>query len=182
MIYKEEFFKDVEKKIKSKNKILFSADSRCLKNLIENVESQNHRVIIMWTFDCAESIIESFEKNYPGEKRPAVALEKSRLWSEGIIKMPEAKKAILDVHALAKEISVDSAAANCHAVAQGCSTVHTQKHAMGLVYYELTSIVLACKGIKYQRPVEDKIEWYMKRLSYWKDNTNLLNIHWANFI
>lgn len=182
MVYKEEFFKDVEKKIKSKNKILFSPDSSCLKDLIEKVETQNHRVLIMWAFDCTEDIVERFEKKYPAEKRPAVALEKCRLWSEGIIKMPEAKNAILDVHALAKEISADAAVAECHAVGQGCSTVHTKKHAMGLVYYELTSIVLACNGTKYQKPVENKIEWYIKQLIYWKDNTDSLNLRWARFL
>lgn len=56
--------------------------------------------------------------------------------------MPEAKRAILDVHAMARDMRSPADAALCHAVGQGCSCVHTPKHALGLPVYELTAVFL----------------------------------------
>ena len=56
--------------------------------------------------------------------------------------MPVAKRAILDVHAMAKLMDDPVDAALCHAVGQGCSCVHTPKHALGLPVYELTAVFL----------------------------------------
>ena len=50
------------------------------------------------------------------------------------------RRAILDLHAMAKTLSDPADAARCHAVAQACSAVHTEAHAIGLAVYELTAI------------------------------------------
>lgn len=42
---------------------------------------------------------------------------------------------------MAKDITDVSDQALCHAVGQGCGTVHVETHAIGLVVYELTAIV-----------------------------------------
>lgn len=73
-------FFDVEQKLKKKNKILFSRDSQCLQELKMLIEQQEHCTLVMWALDLCEK------------------------WSRGKIKMPVAKRAILDAHAVAKEI------------------------------------------------------------------------------
>lgn len=95
-------FLDVEIKLKKRNKILFSRDSQCLQELIKLVQLQNHRVLVMWALDCGEVCLEHFEVKYPDESRPRICLELCEEWAKGKVKMPVAKRGILDSHAVAK--------------------------------------------------------------------------------
>ncbi|MEL7656158.1 MAG: putative immunity protein [Bacillota bacterium] len=175
-------FSDVELKLKKKNKILFSRDSKCLQELIKLIELQNHRTLVMWALDCGEAALEQFEAKYPDEHRPRRALELCRTWSTGKIKMPEAKRAILDAHAVAKEIKDDEYGALAHAIGHAGAAVHVETHALGLPLYELTAIVFKYGMNEYQRPVSEKIDFYYQRLLYWQGNTDGLEYEWAEFL
>ena len=175
-------FSDVEIKLGKKNKILFSRDSQCLQELIKLIEIQNHRTIVMWALDCAKITLGRFEEKYPNELRPRTALELSELWARGKIKMPMAKKAILDAHAVAKEIKDEEYGALCHAIGHAGATVHVETHALGLPFYELTAVVLEHGKVAYQKPVSEKIEYYCQRLLYWQNNTDKPGYEWAAFL
>lgn len=175
-------FSDVENKIKRRNKILFSRDSECLQDLIKLIELQSHRTIVMWAFDCAEMPLEQFEAKYPNEHRPRICLELCEDWARGKIKMPVAKRAILDSHAVAKEINDMEYGALCHAIGHAGATVHVETHALGLAFYELTAIVLKYGKDNFTEPVIDKINYYYNRLLYWQENTDKLNLDWAAFL
>ncbi|HHX24789.1 MAG TPA: hypothetical protein GX723_12410, partial [Thermoanaerobacterales bacterium] len=62
-------FSDVEIKYKKRNKMLFSRDSQCLQELIELIQVQNHRTLVMWALDCARQPLEQFEIKYHDERR-----------------------------------------------------------------------------------------------------------------
>lgn len=70
----------------------------------------------MWGLDCAQLMLEQFEKEVPKEHRPRVCLECCTAWDRGKIKMPLAKKTILDAHAVAKEINDSEHRALSHAI------------------------------------------------------------------
>ena len=55
--------------------------------------------------------------------------------------MYDVKSLILAVHDYAKKTDDPIVQALCHALGQGCSTVHTVKHAIGLPMYEMTAMV-----------------------------------------
>jgi len=175
-------FSDVEIKIKKRNKILFSRDSRCLQELIKLIQLQNHRTLVMWALDCAKLPLEQFEAKYPDERRPRICLELCEAWARGKIKMPAAKKAILNSHAAAKEINDSEYGALCHAIGHAGATVHVGTHALGLPMYELTSIVLRYGKDNFLIPVSEKINYYYKRLLYWQENTDKLKLDWADFL
>lgn len=175
-------FTDVDNKIKKKNKILFSRDSRCLQDLIKLIEIQNHRTLVMWVLDCAKTTLEQFETKYPGERRPREALELCEAWSRGLIKMPAAKRGILEAHAVAKEIDDEEYGALAHAIGHAGATVHVETHALGLVIYELTAIVLKYGKDEYRKPAREKIDYYSSRLLYWQDHTDELRSEWADFL
>jgi hypothetical protein len=175
-------FSDVEIKLKKRNKVLFSRDSRCLQDLIELIRLQNHRTLVMWALDCAKEPLKIFEAKYPDERRPRTCLELCEDWARGKIKMPVAKKAILDSHAVAKEIYDSQSGALCHAIGHAGATVHVETHALGLPFYELTAIVLKYGKDKFQKPVGEKISYYMSRLMYWQKNTDKLELDWASFL
>ena len=174
-------FKDVEEKLKRKNKVLFNRDSKCLEDLIELIKRQKHRTLVLWAFECVKSPLKIFEEKYPDEKRPRKTIELCKKWAEGEIKMSEAKRAILDCHAFCKEIDDEYYIALCHGIAQGISTVHVETHALGLPFYELTSIVIKNRD-NYAEKVKEKIKYYIDTLTYFQNNVDKLNNKWAKFL
>ena len=175
-------YSDVEIKLKKKNKILFSRDSKCLQDLIKLIEMQNHRTLVVWVLDCAKTTLAQFEAKYPNELRPRTALELCETWSRGKIKMPIAKRAILDAHAVAKEINDDEYGALSHAIGHAGASVHVETHAIGLAIYELSGIILKYGREEYQKPVSEKIDYYCQCLLYWQENTDKLVYEWADFL
>jgi len=175
-------FGDVEIRLKKRNKILFSRESECLQELIGLIEKQNHRTLVMWALDCGRLPLEQFEAKYPAEQRPRTCLELCEAWARGKVKMPVAKHAILDAHTVAKEIDDSEYGALCHAIGHAGATVHVETHALGLPMYELTAIVLKHGKDKFQEPVNEKLEHYYDRLLYWQENTDKLDLAWADFL
>lgn len=175
-------FYDVEVKLKKRNKILFSRESKCLQELIGLIQLQNHRTLVMWALDCAKLPLEQFEAKYPDEPRPRTCLELCEAWARGKIKMPTAKQAILDSHAAAKEINDSEYGALCHAIGHAGATVHVETHALGLPMYELTAIVLKHGKDNFAKPVSEKLDYYYNRLLYWQKNTDINRLDWADFL
>lgn len=175
-------FSDVDIKLEKRNKILFSRDSQCLHELIKLIEAQNHRTLVMWALDCAKTTLAKFESKYPNELRPRIALDLCEAWARGKIKMPEAKRAILDAHAVAKGIEDDVYGALAHAIGHAGATVHVETHAIGIVIYELTAIVLQYRRDEYQNHVAQKIDYYTRQLIYWGENTDKSGYEWAGFL
>lgn len=172
----------VEEKFKKGNKILFSRDSECLQDLLRLIEKQKHRTLVMWAFDCVQIPLAILEDKYPDERRLRKAFEMSKDWASGIIKMPAARKVILDAHAVAKEIEDKEDVALVHAIGQGISTVHVETHAFGLVIYELSAIIFKVGLENCNDVVNEKLKYYYERLLYWQENIDELNNKWADFL
>jgi hypothetical protein len=111
-----------------------------------------------------------------------MALELCEAWSRGKIKMPAAKRAILDAHAVAKEMDDKVYGALCHAIGHAGATVHVETHAFGLPVYELTSLVFQYGEGEYAGKVRGKIDYYCRRLVYWQENIDMLDLEWADFL
>ncbi len=174
-------YSDVELRLKKRNKTLFSRDSRCLAGLLELIEQQNRRTLVMWALDCAKITLREFETAYPEEKRPRACLELCEAWAGGKIKMPAARAAILASHAVAKQINNPVYSALCHAIGHAGATVHARNHAPGLPFYELTAIVLGHRA-DFHKPVTEKINFYLDRLLYWNEHTDKTAFEWASFL
>ena len=172
---------EVKAKIKRKNKILFSKDSEYLSDLALLLGEQNHRTAALWALDLGSKTAEKLEAKYPGEKRPEEAIEAAKLWAFGKIKMPSARRAILDCHAFAKELSAPEDIALCHAVGQAASVVHTEGHALGLPIYELTSLVYELGTENCRDAVEKKKAEYINKVFYWKERSESYD-GWAGFM
>ena len=113
--------------------------------------------------ECAGNVADRLGRMFPGDGRPAEAVRTCTLWSEGAVRMPEARRAILAVHGMARDVRDPVATALCHAVGQGCSCVHTPCHAIGLPVYELTAVLLE-GGDGWRARAEDTIDRYMEIL------------------
>ncbi|MDP3129814.1 MAG: hypothetical protein Q8N15_00625 [Bacillota bacterium] len=178
----EDINRSVEIKYQRGNQILFDQESECLRELIDLMGGQKHRTLVMWAGECAQAPLTILKARYPLEDRPGNAMKAAVAWAQGKIKMPEAKRAILAAHAFAKEIVDPIDIALVHAVGQAASTVHVATHALGLPFYELTSIVFE-KGIDgFRDAVGAKIYYYLDRLDYWQNHIDDVARPWAPFL
>ncbi len=146
------------------------------------MQLQNRRILIMWALDCARLPLQQFEAKYPYEHRPRICLKACESWARGKIKIPEAKRAILDSHAVAKEIDDAVYGALCHAIGHAGATVHVKTHALGLPIYELTALVLKYGQDDFLIPINEKINYYYDCLQYWQGNIDKYGFKWANFL
>ena len=173
---------EVRAKAKRHNQILFSKDSLLLDNLHHLIGQANRRALILWALELAEETTRELVEKYPENHRPREAIAASRAWAAGEIKMPIAKRAILNCHAMAKELTDPADIARCHAVGQACSVVHTVGHALGYPMYELTAIVLE-QGLENCRDaVEQRVMYYEQRLRYWMEYEKTCQQNWAGFL
>lgn len=177
-----DWINEVNMKLKRKNQILFSKDSLFLQDLEFLIENQNHQTMVLWAFDFAEETVKKLEAKYPTESRPRNALEATRLWASGTIKMPIAKRQILSCHAFAKEIHSLEDIALCHAVGQACGTVHANGHAIGFPIYDLTAIVRKYGVDNCKAPVETRKQEYIEKIIYWSSHCKDYNGNWADFM
>lgn len=176
------WLEEAEIKLKNKRQILFSKDSELLAELEFLISSQNRKAVTLWALDLSEESAEKIIKKYPTEKAVIEAVQFSKIWAQGNIKMPAAKKKILECHAVAKRLENKEDIACVHAIAQGCSVVHTVKHAIGYPIYDLTSIIYR-EGIdNCKEAVEKRNQEYIDRLIYYSNENIYSKMKWADFI
>ena len=176
------WFVEVKAKAKRKNQILFSKDSLLLTDLCQLIAQANRRALILWALELAEETARELAEKYPEDPRPREAIAASRAWVSGEIKMPIAKQAILNCHAMAKKLENPADIARCHAVGQACSVVHTAGHALGYPMYELTAIVLELGLDGCRDAVEHRVRYYEQRLHYWAEHEKSYCQDWASFL
>jgi hypothetical protein len=115
---------EVQNRVNRKNQVLFAKDSEFLADLAALIQEQNHRTMVLWAFEFADETVQKLFERYPNEKRLESAVLTSKDWSAGKVKMPVAKRTILQAHAVAKEIDSLEDIALCHAIGQVCGVVH----------------------------------------------------------
>ena len=173
---------EVRAKAKRHNQILFSKESLLLDNLRHLIDQSNRRALTLWALELAGETVLQLAERYPEDSRPQEAIAEARAWAAGEIKMPIAKRAILNCHAMAKELTDSADIARCHAVGQACSVVHTAGHALGYPMYELTAIVLE-QGLDGCRDsIEQRVVHYEQRLHYWTEFEKTCQQNWAGFL
>lgn len=173
---------NVEEKVKRNNQILFSRDSKCLQDLLELIQQQKHRTLVKWAFLSVENSLILLRAHCPNEKRPDNAVVLCKLWAAGDVKMPIAKKALLEAHSVAKEIQSPEDIALCHAVGQACATVHAETHAIGLPIYELTALVRKYCLEQCRKPIENRIAEYIACMKKCEKDIDFVEEKWADFL
>lgn len=117
-------------------KILYGLDNPFISALRRDAEAASRLAVTLWALDAAEKCL-CLVSYGASEAENAVCL--SRQWARGKVKMKEAKSAILGCHAKAREAEDPFDRAVLRAIAQGCSVVHSKKHAVGLPVYLMTA-------------------------------------------
>ena len=176
------WMEDVRRRLSRHNQILFSRESPCLQELLGEIRQHRHRTLVLWAFRCVQRPLAILRAHLPQEDRPQQAVALCRRWAAGEVKLPIAKKALLQAHQAAKELTSPEDIALCHAVGQACATVHVETHAIGLPVYELTAIVRRFGPEACEKPVEERIAAYLSALPACAQEADDGSHRWAPFL
>lgn len=118
-------------------KMLSDWEAPYIQSLMKLIETQSKATLAHWAVNYAEQVIlPLWRKYYPNDFRPQNALYVAREWLSGAIKLPQAKAAILECHAAAREADGNAVAqAAARAIGQSASTIHSAQHCIGLAFY-----------------------------------------------
>lgn len=122
------------------------------------VETQNHKLLVLWAADCAEHVLPCFENEYSADDRPRKAIEEGRAWAHGDLpmKMSAIRGAALSAHAAAREADNPAARFAARAAGQAVAAVHVPRHALAASDYARKAAEAA--GVSGER------EWQYSRL------------------
>lgn len=137
------------------------------------VRSSDHRVLAVWAADCAERVLPLFEKEYPEDERPRLAIAKLReLAKTGVFHMAEVRRASLNAHAAARLAPEGSAARfAARACGQAMATAHVPAHSIAAAWYAAKAVWAL--GQSSVHTVAAEREWQYRRLS--ESQINLKN-------
>lgn len=129
-------------------KMLSDWQAPYIQALMRQIETQSKSTLANWAVDYSERfMLPLWAKHYPDDLRPHEALNAAREWLSGRIKLPQAKVAILQCHAAAREADDNpTAQAAARAMGQAASTIHSARHCIGLPLYGAVAIAYDTLG------------------------------------
>lgn len=129
-------------------KMLSNWNAPYIQSLVKLIETQSKSTLAHWALNYSEQVILSlWSKHYPEDLRPQNALHAAREWLSGVIKLPQAKTAILECHAAAREADGNPVAqAAARTIGQSASTIHSARHCIGLALYGAIAVAYDTLG------------------------------------
>jgi hypothetical protein len=133
--------------------------------LTKLVSKTDQKVLAIWAADCAERVLPYFEKAFPKDKRPRLAIDAGQAWVRGELKMTEVRKVAFTAHAAAREAqTIAPASAAARAAGQAAGTAHVSGHAIHAATYALKAVQAATHKSKAEAAVAKEREWQYQRL------------------
>lgn len=130
-------------------KMLSDLNAPYIQSLMNLIESQSKATLAIWAIDYSERVIlPLWHMYYPDDLRPQNALNAAREWMSGIIELPQAKSAIFECRAAAREADKNPVAqAAARAIGQCASTIHSAQQCIGLAFYGALALAYDRLGI-----------------------------------
>jgi len=118
--------------------------------------TRDRKLLAIWAANCAEHVIQYFEKEHPQDDRPRKAIEAGRAWARDEIKTGEARAAALAAHAAARVCENYVARSAARASGQAAGTAHVAGHA----YHAASYAVKAAEA----EGIVGELEWQYRQL------------------
>src|SRR5512142_880468 len=96
----------------------------------------DHQLLALWAAACAEHVLHLFESVQPSDPRPRQAIELTRAWARGEIKMSQARTAAGHAQAAARDLS-GAARHAAFAAGQAAAVPHVAAHELGAAAYAI---------------------------------------------
>lgn len=130
-------------------KMLSNYEASYIQTLMRAIETQSKTTLANWAIDYSEKeLLPLYIKYFPEDIRAESALNAAKRWLKGEIKLPEAKKYILECHAAAREAEGNPVAQGiARAIGQSASTIHSARHCIGLAFYGALAVAYERFGV-----------------------------------
>jgi hypothetical protein len=96
----------------------------------------DHRHLAVWAADCAEHVLDRFERVRPIDDRPRRAIELGRAWARGEVSMTQSRTAAGHANAAARDLR-GAARHAAYAAAQAAAVAHVAAHELGAAAYAI---------------------------------------------
>ncbi len=123
----------------------------------------DHQLLALWAAACAEHVLHLFESVQPSDPRPRQAIEQTRAWAHGEIKMSEARAAAGAANAAARELS-GAARHAAHAAGQAAAVAHVAAHELGAAAYAIKAVRSAAPDGERERAGRQECQWQREQL------------------
>ncbi|MEZ0493257.1 putative immunity protein [Kineococcus sp. TBRC 1896] len=119
-----------------------------------SLTDEDHHLLASWAADCAEHVLELFERERPEDRRPREAVDATRAWVAGSLPMTGCRA--LGGHAMGAARPLRGAARfAAYAAGQAACVAHVAEHDLGAAAYAIKAVV-ADAGVAAGRAVRDR--------------------------
>ena len=123
----------------------------------------DHRLLALWAAACAEHVLHLFESEQPSDPRPRQAIEQTRAWVRGEIKMSQSRAAGGHAQAAARDLS-GAARHAAFAAGQAAVVAHVAAHELGAAAYAIRAVRAAASKGEGESAGRRECQWQREQL------------------
>jgi hypothetical protein len=123
----------------------------------------DHQLLALWAAACAERVLDFFESARPEDTRPRQAIEHTRAWVDGEVKMTQARKAAGRAQAAARDLC-GAARHAAYAAGQAAVVPHVAAHELGAAAYAIKAARAAAPEGESDRAGRLECRWQRDQL------------------
>jgi hypothetical protein len=128
-----------------------------------SLEDADHRRLAAWAADCAEHVLDHFERMRPDDDRPRRAIELARAWARGEITMTQARTAAGHAMGAARDLR-GAARYAAYAAGQAAAVAHVAAHELGAAAYAIKAVRAAAPDGDGEEAGRRECRWQRDRL------------------
>ena len=123
----------------------------------------HHHLLALWAASCAEHVLDLFESAQPEDPRPRQAIEQTRAWARGEIKMTQARAA--GGHAMGAARDLRGAGRHAaYAAGQAGAVAHVAAHELGAASYAIKAARAAAPEGEAEVAARLECQWQRAQL------------------
>lgn len=140
-------------------KMLGRYDMPCIERLMRQIEKQSKTTIAHFAHSFVrDRFMPFYTERFGDDLRLDKALDATSHYLSTDIDFNEAKAAILDVHAAAREAEGNPVQqATLRAIGQGLSAIHTPTHVLGIIFYGAAALAYDSLGFGADKEAYDAV-------------------------
>ena len=128
-----------------------------------SLRDDDHHLLAIWAADCAEHVLNHFERERPKDDRPRRAIELGRAWARGEVRMTEARTAAGHANAAARDL-VGAARHAAYASGQAAAVAHVAAHELGAAAYAIRAVRAAAANDDADEAGRAECRWQRAQL------------------
>jgi hypothetical protein len=123
----------------------------------------DHRRLALWAATCAEHVLHLFEAVQAADPRPRQAIDLTRAWARGEVKMSQARTAAGHAQAAARDLS-GAARHAAYAAGQAAAVAHVAAHELGAAAYAIKAVRAAAPDGQEENAGRLECQWQREQL------------------